>query len=139
MTLSRFSGALWNGLKVMRIADVINLHLKFCYQIYVNLVLSLVGLIMVCHYAARIQYLMAQYYWNGGTGISDGSEYGKMGENGMCKQIQKEWGANENELLHNTRKLRNESIKISMFFCDFSDIIQYCFQKNITINTAKSL
>ena len=93
------------GLNVMRIGDVINFHLKFCYQIYVNLVLNLVGLVLVCHYAARIQYLMAHYYWNGGTGLSDGSEHGKIGENSMCNQIKKEWGANENELLNHVWKL----------------------------------
>ena len=106
----------------MRIGDVLNLHLKFGYQIYVYLVSSLVGLVFVCHYVCRIQYLMAAYYWRGGTRLSDGTK-----EDGICGQVKKEWGANEKELWRHSGKLRNESIKMRMFSMLQRVICKYTF------------
>ena len=89
----------------MRIRDAINLHLKFQLHIFVYVVTSLLGLFMICHYAARMEYLLASFHWRGGTAWKDGPEVG-----GMCAMMQHEWGETWDLMYRRRQTICNQSI-----------------------------
>ena len=80
-------GAFWVGLKVGRIGDMLKFHLKYKYQVFVYLVTSLTGLVMVCHYIARLEFVLMAYYWFG----AKGAEIGHERQGGKCQMMEDEW------------------------------------------------
>ena len=95
------------GLKVSRIGDMLQFHLKYKWQVFVSLLTSLIGLIMICHYVSRLEYVLMVYYWYGAEG---GDVAHDEGVGGKCKMMKNEWGSALDEMLFNRERLCNNSI-----------------------------
>ena len=64
----------------MRLREVLGYCLSIHHQVYLFMLFSLMGLVVVCHYVARGQHYFAYMYWNDDDA------------NTMCKTLKEEWG-----------------------------------------------
>ena len=86
--------SLWPGLKIMRLREVLNYHIQFGYHVYLYVIFSLIGLVVVCHYVARGEHYFAFKNWKP-----------TAEETGMCYQLREEWGENNITLKEKVRKV----------------------------------
>ena len=94
ISLVRFWSGFWVALKFMRTRDVLNYFIQFRYQVYVFMVFSLVGLVIVCHYMARAMHYFAFLHWVAGEN-----------EIGMCDAMFLEWGKTDKDVDDDVRDI----------------------------------
>ena len=83
----RFWSGLWVGLKFMQMREVLNYYVPIQYQVYLYMGFSLAGLVVCCHYVARVEYFFAHENW-----------MPKDKDRSMCHKLKKEWGQTKQDM-----------------------------------------